>query len=76
MAQRPAWNRIDKSNGQISATTEERARTAAASVFSGSPSVVLASGRFQTPYAIYAISAKITESEWNHGSMAPPSVGL
>lgn len=75
MATKPAWNRIDKATGQITATSDTKAMDAAANAFYR-PAEVVDTGRFETPFAIYAISAKITEAEWNYGSIAPPSVGL
>lgn len=73
---RKNWNRIDKTTGQIFATTEAMVLRAAAECFSDCDIYADLGGRFQTPFAIYALSEKVSEAEWGMGSEAPAGARL
>jgi hypothetical protein len=59
----PKWYRIDKSNGEIAHVGQVKAEAAARGHYDR-PAEVLKTGRFQTPFAIYALGTSITEDEW------------
>lgn len=71
----PQWYRIDKSNGQITASSGVNVWRAAQGYFE-KPQEVIASGRFQTPFCIYSRGDLMRDEEWDRGSLAPAGCPL